>query len=127
MIDGVLALIRAGLTDTAHDCAEGGLAVTLAEMAIAGDVGLTVELKTDARADAVLFGEAHSRVVVAVNEPQVAEAEAKLSGLKVPFTRLGVSGGASVTIALPVQNVELSVNLSDLRAAYENPLKTVLA
>ncbi len=44
-----------------------------------------------------------------------------------PFERLGVSGGDSVTIALPVQDVQLSVNLTDLRAAYENPLKTVLA
>ncbi len=67
MIDGTLALIRADLTDTAHDCAEGGLAVALAEMAMAGDVGLTVEPKArNARADALLFGEAHSRVVVAV-------------------------------------------------------------
>ena len=127
VIDGVLALIRAGLTNTAHDAAEGGLAVTLAEMAMAGNIGLKVQIASDARADALLFGEAHSRVVVAVSEAQVNEAEAKLTGLKVPFTRLGISGGASVTIALVQQNVELSVTLSALRDAYENSLKVVLA
>ena len=126
VIDGVLALIRAGLTDTAHDAAEGGLSVALAEMALAGNIGLNVELRTDARADAALFGEAHSRVVVALNEAQVAGAEAMLSSLRVPFTRLGQTGGAGVTIALPSQQVELSVNLLEMKAAYEGALKGVL-
>ena len=128
VIDGTLALIRAGLTDTAHDCAEGGLSVTLTEMALAGNIGLNVELKTDARADAALFGEAHSRVVVAISDPaDTDDAESILSGLGVPFTRLGESGGERVTIKLPSQHVELSVNLSELRDAYEVPLKMVLA
>ena len=126
VIDGVLALIRAGLTDTAHDAAEGGLSVTLAEMAMAGNIGLNVELRTDARADAALFGEAHSRVVVALDEAQLAEAEAMLSGLHVPFTRLGQTGGERVTIKLPSQQVELSVNLSEAKTAYEGALKGVL-
>jgi len=124
VIGGVLALIRAGLTDTAHDCAEGGLAVTLAEMAMAGKVGLKVRLDADTRADALLFGEAHSRVVVALSDPDAAEAV--LRGLNVPFVRLGDSGGASVTIALPRQHVELSVNLTELSAAYDEPLNVVL-
>ncbi|TSA84596.1 phosphoribosylformylglycinamidine synthase subunit PurL [Deinococcus detaillensis] len=128
VIDGVLALIRAGLTDTAHDCAEGGLAVTLAEMAMAGNLGLHAELKhPEARADALLFGEAHSRVVVAIRAEQQVQAEEMLSELAVPFVRLGISGGESVTILLPEQNVNLSATLSDLRDAYENPLKAVLA
>ncbi|GGR02436.1 phosphoribosylformylglycinamidine synthase subunit PurL [Deinococcus ruber] len=127
VIDGTLALIRAGLTNTAHDCAEGGLAVTLAEMAIAGNVGLSVTLDTDARPDALLYGEAHSRVVVAIDSDHSAAAERQLADLGVPFTRLGESGGDSVTISLPRQNVQLSVNLSALRDAYEEPLKAVLA
>ena len=127
VIDGTLALIRAGLTNTAHDCAEGGLAVALAEMAIEGKLGLSVTLNSEARADALLYGEAHSRVVVAIAPDQSAAAEDKLSELGVPFTRLGESGGDSVTISLARQNVELSVNLSALRDAYEEPLKAVLA
>ena len=126
VIDGVLALIRAGLVGTAHDCAEGGLSVTLAEMAMAGNIGLNVELTTNVRPDAALFGETHSRVVVALDEVQLAEAEAVLSRLQVPFTRLGETGGASVTIALPSQQVELSVNLLEMKAAYEGALKGVL-
>ena len=128
VIEGTLALIRAGLTDTAHDCAEGGLAVALAEMAIAGNVGLSVHLEASegTRADALLYGEAHSRVIVAV--PDAEAAGATLRDLGVPFTRLGETVAAhSVTIALPNQHVHLSVNLDTLRHAWESPLKDILA
>ncbi|OLV16842.1 phosphoribosylformylglycinamidine synthase subunit PurL [Deinococcus marmoris] len=122
VIDGTLALIRAGLTDTAHDCAEGGLAVALAEMAMAGSIGLSVTLDVPAevRTDALLFGEAHSRVVVAVQDADATEN--KLRELGVPFVRLGESGGDALTIAAPSRGLHLSVNLTALTLAYESPL-----
>ncbi|WP_425145625.1 phosphoribosylformylglycinamidine synthase subunit PurL [Deinococcus sp.] len=127
VIDGVLALIRAGLTDTAHDCSEGGLGVALAEMALERGVGLTVQLDADARPDALLFGEAHSRVLVAVTAEHTEAAEAKLTELGVPFIRLGESGGETVTISLPRQDVQLSVKIAALASAYENTLREILA
>ena len=131
VIDGTLALIRGGLTTTAHDCAEGGLAVALAEMALGGSVSVTVQLDTEARPDAALFGEAHSRIVVAIPDGQESAAEAMLSGLQVPFTRLGRSedaeaGREKVAILIPRQGVELSVNLSDLKTAFEGTLLGIL-
>ena len=135
VIDGTLALIRSGLTTTAHDCAEGGLAVALAEMAIAGGRGLKVSLNApaDVRADALLFGEAHSRVVVAVPVGREGEAEARLGELNVPFALLGDAPGQAgadelqtVTIALPAHNVHLSVNLETLKTAFESPLTEIL-
>ncbi|MFK7601922.1 phosphoribosylformylglycinamidine synthase subunit PurL [Deinococcus sp. SM5_A1] len=126
VIDGTLALIRAGLTDTAHDCAEGGLAVALAEMAMAGSIGLSVTLDVPAevRTDALLFGEAHSRVVVAVQD--AAATENKLRELGVPFVRLGESGSDALTIAAPARGLHLSVNLAALTLAYESPLVGIL-
>jgi phosphoribosylformylglycinamidine synthase subunit PurL len=125
--DGVLALIRAGLTNTAHDCAEGGLGVALAEMVMAGNIGLNAVLNSDARADALLFGEAHSRIVVAISDAaDTDDVESILKNLNVPFTVLGETGGNTVTISLPRQNVSLSVNLSELSAAYDEPLRGVL-
>jgi phosphoribosylformylglycinamidine synthase II len=131
VIEGTLALIRAGLTDTAHDCAEGGLAVALAEMAIAGGQGLKVTLNAPdtVRPDALLFGEAHSRVIVAVPLGQEEAAQTLLDGLNVPWTVLGDSlgGGDRVTISVPAQNVQLSVNLATLTHAFESPLREMLA
>jgi len=130
VIGGTLALIRAGLTDTAHDCSEGGLAVALAEMAIAGRQGLKVMLDAPegTRPDALLFGEAHSRVIVAVPLGRETEAQAVLDSLEVPYTALGDSlpGGDRVAISVTGANVQLSVNLETLSAAFETPLKEIL-
>ena len=135
---GVLALIRGGLTTTAHDCAEGGLAVALAEMALrqpgeqGGGVNVTVQLDTAVRPDAALFGEAHSRVIVAVDPADTDDVESVLNGLEVPFTRIGASesaeaGRESVTIAIPRQGVQLSVKTDALRAAFDGTLREILA
>ncbi len=131
VIGGTLALIRGGLTVTAHDCAEGGLAVALAEMALEGGVSVTVQLDTEARPDAALFGEAHSRIVVAVPEGQETQAESVLGELGVPFTRLGrsedeVAGRERVAILIPRQGIQLSVNLSELKAAFDGTLLEIL-
>jgi phosphoribosylformylglycinamidine synthase len=60
--------IHQGWVQSAHDCAEGGLAVALAESSISGRLGATVTIPADSdRLDAVLFGEAASRIVVSVS------------------------------------------------------------
>jgi phosphoribosylformylglycinamidine synthase len=63
-----LTLIRGGLVQSAHDCSDGGLAVTLAESCISGPdrpLGAVVKLtQRRLRRDAILFGESQSRVVV---------------------------------------------------------------
>ena len=73
VIDALLEAIRAGVISSAHDCAEGGLAVALAESSIADReamLGATVDLvawKT-LPPRAILFGEAQGRVVVSTAE-----------------------------------------------------------
>lgn len=66
--DCVLSLIHEGLIQSAHDCSEGGLAVTLAECCMSGaepHLGAVVKLtRGRLRKDAVLFGESQSRVVI---------------------------------------------------------------
>jgi len=65
--DCLLSLIRSGLLQSAHDCSDGGLAVTLSESCISGPeraMGAMVRLmRGRLRKDAVLFGESQSRVV----------------------------------------------------------------
>lgn len=63
--EAMLALIQSGLARSAHDVSDGGLAVTLAECAILGGLGAEIELERsgDLRLDALLFGEAQSRIV----------------------------------------------------------------
>jgi phosphoribosylformylglycinamidine synthase len=61
--------IRQGWVRSAHDCAEGGIAVALAESCIAGQLGAQINLgltDVERRWDEVLFGESASRILVSV-------------------------------------------------------------
>ncbi|WP_053217311.1 phosphoribosylformylglycinamidine synthase subunit PurL [Virgibacillus senegalensis] len=64
----LLEAIRKGTVASAHDLAEGGLAVALAESCFAGQVGLYVQLEGDAVTE--LFSETQSRFLVSVNREQ---------------------------------------------------------
>ncbi len=70
--------IQKGLVASCHDCSDGGLGVTLAETAFAGDLGLDIDLRQVARVDidrddVLLFSESASRLLVTVS-PKKADA-----------------------------------------------------
>lgn len=86
---------------SAHDCAEGGLAVALAESAFAGGIGIDCEggwLATAGRSDIALFGEAQSRIVVSVAARDTEALEEAATRAGVPCARLGIVGGDSLRI-----------------------------
>ncbi|MDJ0674506.1 MAG: phosphoribosylformylglycinamidine synthase subunit PurL [Calothrix sp. MO_167.B42] len=68
--------IRQGWLNSAHDTAEGGLAVALAECCLSGELGATITLdlseqeSTNLRWDEILFGEGGGRIIVSVAPPQ---------------------------------------------------------
>ena len=120
----VLALIRAGLVTAAHDVSDGGLAVGLAEMALFSDgLGADVALTPHdhLRVDALLFGEAQSRVVFTSAEaPDVLDA--RVEGQSVKLTRLGtVTADGALRVDLgPYGRFEAD------RAAMAEPYETAL-
>ncbi|QCS50208.1 phosphoribosylformylglycinamidine synthase subunit PurL [Picosynechococcus sp. PCC 11901] len=71
--------IAAGLLSSAHDLAEGGLAVALAECCIGGKLGATVEITGSDRLDAILFGETCGKIIVSVAPDKQAQFEAHLT------------------------------------------------
>ncbi|MDN5344389.1 MAG: phosphoribosylformylglycinamidine synthase subunit PurL [Clostridia bacterium] len=92
--------IASGLVTAAHDCAEGGLAVALAESALAGTVGAVVELAGDLRPDYLLFSESQSRVVLAV-PPAARERVLALAREKgVPAAVIGRCGGEQLIVKI---------------------------
>ena len=86
----------------AHDCSEGGLAVALAECSILGGVGVALDSSALAdvggRWDAALFGEAQSRVLVALSPDNLASLEALAAEEGVPFVALGRTQGDRMTV-----------------------------
>ncbi len=93
----VLTLIRNGLLSSAHDCADGGLAVALAESCLSriGDpLGAVVQLSADgSRRDAVLFGESQSRVVVSARPHDRIRILQLAEEARVPIAVIGTVGG----------------------------------
>ena len=81
--------IRSGYVRTAHDCSEGGLAVSLAEMCIGGRLGASVDIDGTGEGDVWgrLWGESLGRFVVAVSQEQEAAFLAAMKGY--PTTVLG--------------------------------------
>ncbi len=119
----VRALIREGKTACVHDCSDGGLIVTIAEMALAGDIGVALHpYEGRLPAHAAWFGEDQGRYVVAVS-PALAEEvaeRAKLLGL--PSRIVGRAGGDALTL-----RDEAPLLLADLRAAHEGWLPGYMA
>ncbi len=72
----VSKVIAEKLVNAVHDCADGGLFVALAEMALQHELGFEIETNPIIRTDAALFGESQSRIVVSIspqNEPKFLE------------------------------------------------------
>jgi len=88
------SLVSGGVVSAVHDVAGGGLGVALAEMAIAGGVGVIAARVADHDA---LFSEAPSRVVVAVAPDNMNVVENMAASLEVPITRLGLATGDTIS------------------------------
>jgi phosphoribosylformylglycinamidine synthase II len=118
-----LDLICKQLVQSAHDCSEGGLAVALVESCITGTklVGAAVELNGDVRADALLFGESQSRIVISFSEDALPEIEALTKKTGVPFSVLGLTGGQEFQIKIN-QKAIINQNILALEDIWKNSL-----
>ncbi len=132
----VRGLVSDGICRSAHDVGQGGLAVALAEMALAGDCGVDARITFAAsggdgvhdgagtRPDELLFGESAARIVVAVADADVSEVRARCEATGVPCTALGVATGSRFT--LRAGSALLDVDIEELRAAYEDTYRKAL-
>jgi phosphoribosylformylglycinamidine synthase subunit PurL len=113
----ILSLSDAGLLRSAHDCADGGLAVCLAESAITAEpmLGVNVQLNDDLDPAALLFGEAQGRIVVSCAADDAAGVIETARGMDVAAEVIGTVGAAdgefnlrtrgAAAIALPVASL----------------------
>ncbi len=120
----VRRMIRYGQVRAAHDLADGGLAVALAEGCIAGQVGCEVALPdalstaVGGRLDALLFGEAASRVILAVAPEAIGPIEESAAALGVP---VHILGRTTETRHFALHGI-MNVPLQNLITAWETAL-----
>jgi phosphoribosylformylglycinamidine synthase len=120
--------IAAGLVASAHDLADGGLAVALAEACIASGLGASVAVPAGAtRLDRLLFAEGGARILVSV-APAQAEAwqqaldQAAAAGSAIPAQRLGqVQASADLLISQADQAL-VQLPITALKASFEQAI-----
>ena len=122
----LVALIEEGLAESVHDCADGGLAVALAECALPKGIGLAANLKShDLPAEFVLFGEDASRVVLSCDPANLLRIQELAAEYELFLDVLGETGGDRVEIRLDGQLV-ISAGVLELNGAYEGSLERML-
>ena len=122
----LVALIRAGLVESAHDCSDGGLAVALVESALPGGVGLSVRLPGQQVApEFLLFGEDASRVVLSCDPIHLPRIKQVAEEYGVFADVLGETGSDRVEISVDGQAV-ISASVAELRGTYEGALERAL-
>jgi phosphoribosylformylglycinamidine synthase len=115
-------IVQAGLAESAHDLADGGLAVALAESCGAG-IGAHITLNSTLRPELALFDEAPSRIVISTAAPEAVETIARKYVVDCP--RIGVT--MKTELRIDHQSVTWVTSPVDrLREASENALEDLL-
>jgi len=125
LVDLLVAAAARDLLRSAHDCADGGLAVALAEVAMGGPYapsgfGLDVDLTPHADLDAatVLFAESHGRAVVTTPPASVTPLLALSAEMGVPAGPVGVVGPDDGTVRIRCGDTVVAHSVGALRRVY---------
>ncbi|MGB7414900.1 MAG: AIR synthase-related protein, partial [Thermosynechococcaceae cyanobacterium] len=111
----------------AHDSAEGGLAVALAESCISGGLGAEIEVPSEGiRWDELLFSEGGARIVVSVRSQDQQTWESYLQAQTFSWELLGrVSGQGTFTLTANDQRL-LSVSLAEMTDCWSHAIEKKL-
>jgi phosphoribosylformylglycinamidine synthase len=116
----ILAAAKAGQLRSAHDCADGGMLVALAECCLLGGMGVRCPaLRPEAplRLDAAFFGETPGRFIVSVASRAMPELQTLARRHHVEISLLGMSGGDTVEF-----EGQFRLSLDQIRQAWESGL-----
>jgi phosphoribosylformylglycinamidine synthase len=126
LVRAVVACAREGLLRSAHDVAEGGLAVALAECCItaesAAPLGARIELEAGFRPDALLFGESQARMIVSVRRRHLTRLRDIARREDVPITVIGEVRGQRLEIGDLI-----GIDVATLRGCWRSSLAKALA
>ena len=121
--------IRQGWIRSAHDSAEGGVAVAIAESCISGNLGATLTFPTSAtRPDHLLFAEGGARIIVSVARSHQSVWEAYLqTHLGNDWQALGVVNSRTEGLSLTLTNSLIKVEIDTLSDRWQGAIEAYLA
>jgi phosphoribosylformylglycinamidine synthase len=114
---------RQDLLTSCHDCSDGGLAIALAESAIAGNMGFAVDIPKDGdlASHVALFSESASRAVATARPGREGELETLAAFHRVPVRRIGQTGGSRLRF-----DEVLDVDLTDAVVVFEGAIPRLM-
>jgi phosphoribosylformylglycinamidine synthase II len=128
LMDGLSAAMAKGLVKACHDLSEGGIGVAAAEMAFAGGLGMTINLKgvplgeAIDRDDFVLFSESNTRFLAEVTPEDKVKFERAMAG--VDFAEIGKVADSRKFIVKGVKGkAVLEADIAELKEAWQKPLR----
>ena len=126
LADLLVTAVAEGCVSTAHDVADGGLAVALSECCMSGEaqIGAKVELADSIRLEALLFGESTGRVLVSGDDldPLLVLAEAH----GIPARRIGETGGRRLVVGSGTGPAWIDVEVDALAKQWKRAIPAVL-
>jgi phosphoribosylformylglycinamidine synthase len=123
--------IRQGWIRSAHDCAEGGLAIALAECCVSGQRGADIHLNYPAteRCDHLLFAEAGARILVSIAPDQVETWEAFLAqNLGTDWQEIGqvTHQSAALRILVTGETILIDASVAEMSDRWCNSIEQCL-
>jgi phosphoribosylformylglycinamidine synthase len=121
-----LRAAEAGLLRSAHDCADGGLAVALAECCFSSlnreVFGADIDLTGDYDLATRLFSESPSRIIISFDESALGDIEEIAAAAGCPLTMLGNVGPDRLRIESDGEEV-IQVDVAEMESAWRSSLK----
>jgi phosphoribosylformylglycinamidine synthase len=128
LMESLSAATGEGLVRACHDCSEGGIGVAVAEMAFAGGLGASINLKevplgeSIDRDDFILFSESNSRFIVEISPEKKDAFEKKIEG--VPFALIGqVTKEPKLEVYGRKGFNVVSISIDELKEVWQKPLR----
>jgi phosphoribosylformylglycinamidine synthase len=123
--EACLAIIQAGLVESAHDCSDGGLAIALAECTFSSyrrdAVGCEVNLEGSLTPASLLFSESPSRMVVSALEENVEQILNIAREIGIQASVLGKTGGDRLVIGVNGQPI-IDRSIAEIEEAWRGTL-----
>jgi phosphoribosylformylglycinamidine synthase len=116
----ILSAAQSGYLRSAHDCADGGMLVALAEACMLGGIGVrcpSLQPEAPLRLDSAFFGESPSRYIVSVPSRAMPELQSLARRHNVEIALLGLAGGDAIEF-----EGQFKLSLAELRQAWEGEI-----
>jgi phosphoribosylformylglycinamidine synthase subunit PurL len=124
LCDTVLNLIDKGLINSAHDVADGGLGVALAEACVMNrekQLGCEISMKVNGRNDFAMFSESQSRIIISCSKESDKEVLDTIKKSGIHFEVIGRVKGSSIKV-----NEIIDVEISSINDCYFNTIQKIM-